>query len=206
MLFCHEMPVFIIIFVLMKPQNISDILQVSLSGKKTLLPLIFLLILAMPACRSQRETSRTPAPAAADWAFYQEHSQKLGYQLNGTEDPLLIREVSSWMGTPHRYGGTTRQGADCSGFVIDVFRVVYQTNLPRSSSDMASHARNISKGQLREGDLVFFRTSGGRKVSHVGIYLSNNKFIHVSSTRGVMVSDLDEPYYVRTFAKAGRVR
>ena len=206
MLFCHQMPVFIIIFVLMKPPNISDIQQVSLPGKKTLLPLVVLLILAMPACRSQRQASRSPAAATADRAFYHQHSQKLGYQLNGTEDPLLIREVSSWLGTPHRYGGTTRQGADCSGFVIDVFRVVYQTSLPRSSSDMASHVRNISKGQLRQGDLVFFRTSGGRKVSHVGIYLSNNKFIHVSSTRGVMVSDLAEPYFVRTFAKAGRVR
>ncbi|MBW6497848.1 MAG: C40 family peptidase [Bacteroidales bacterium] len=190
----------------MKPTNISDILQVSLSGKKSLLPLIFLLMLSLPACRSQRETSRPTASPTADRAFYQEHSQKLGYQLNGTEDPILIREVSSWLGTPHRYAGNTRQGADCSGFVIEVFRAVYQTSLPRSSSDMASHTRNISKAQLREGDLVFFRTSGGRKVSHVGIYLSNNKFIHVSSTRGVMVSDLDEPYFVRTFAKAGRVR
>ncbi len=181
-------------------------MQVSLSGKRFLLPLIFMLILALPACRSQRETSRTPTATTTDAAFYHEFSQKLGYPLNGTENPALIREVSSWLGTPHRYGGTTRQGTDCSGFVIEVFKKVYQTSLPRSSSDMASHARNISKSQLREGDLVFFRTSGGRKVSHVGIYLSNNKFVHVSSTRGVMISDLYEPYFVRTFAKAGRIR
>lgn len=205
MLFCHEMPVFIIIFVLMKSPNQSDMMQVSLPGKKTLLPLILLLILAMPACRSQREVRRAPA-AGPDRAFYQEHSQRLGYQLSGTENPQLIREVSSWLGTPHRYGGTTRQGADCSGFVIEVFRVVYQTSLPRSSSDMASRTRNIGKSQLQEGDLVFFRTSGGRKVSHVGIYLSNNKFIHASSSRGVIVSDLSEPYYVRTFAHGGRIR
>lgn len=205
-LFCHQMPVFIIIFVLMTPYSIFNIWQVSLSGKKALFPLILLLILTMPGCRSQREARRTPATEAIDSAFYTTYSQRLGYRLSGTEDPQLIREVSSWLGTPHRYGGTTRQGADCSGFVIEVFRVVYQTSLPRSSAEMASRTRNIGKSQLQEGDLVFFRTSGGRKVSHVGIYLSNNKFIHASSSRGVIVSDLGEPYYVRTFAHGGRIR
>ncbi|MEE4177228.1 MAG: NlpC/P60 family protein [Bacteroides sp.] len=164
--------------------------------------LLFTLLLA--GCRSQREV--TPASAIeADHDFYRTYSEKLGYSLGGYEDPVLIREVSSWLGTPHRYAGTTREGADCSGFVMEVFRTVYQVSLPRSSAEMASKARTVSKVRLQEGDLVFFRTSGGRKISHVGIYLSTNKFIHASSSRGVIVSDLNEPYYRRTFAHAGRV-
>ncbi len=163
------------------------------------------LIIATSGCRVQREARRV-ADNASEHAFYLEFSARLGYQLNGTENPQLISEVSSWLGTPHRFGGNTRQGADCSGFVQVVYSLIYQVSLPRSSAHMAEHAKKISKSQLNEGDLVFFRTSGGRKISHVGIFLSNNKFIHVSSTRGVIVSDLAEPYYVRTFAHGGRVR
>lgn len=163
------------------------------------------LIIATSGCRFQRKTSKV-SHTATERAFYLEFSARLGYQLNGTENPQLISEVSSWLGTPHRFGGNTRLGADCSGFVQEVYRLIYQVSLPRSSSNMAQHTQKIGKSQLQEGDLVFFRTSGGRKISHVGIYLSNNKFIHVSSTRGVIVSDLAEPYYVRTFAHGGRVR
>lgn len=175
-------------------------------GKKQGLILLFLLVVfLLPGCRSQRELSQAPAPETES-DFYRTYSQKLGYPLGGYENPVLIREVSSWLGTPHRYAGNTREGADCSGFVMEVFRSVYQVRLPRSSDEMASFTRAISKAQLQEGDLVFFRTSGGRRISHVGIYLSNNKFIHASSTRGVIVSDLDEPYYRRTWAQAGRIR
>lgn len=177
----------------------------SLSGKMVSRLLVISLVLAFTGCRAQRE-ARLTETVGAGRDFYREFSQKLGYQLNGTENPELIREAASWLGTPHRFGGNTRQGADCSGFVLEVYRLIYNKSLPRSSADMASHTQKLGKSQLQEGDLVFFRTSGGRKVSHVGIYLSNNKFIHASSTRGVIVSDLDEPYYLRTFAQGGRVR
>lgn len=204
-LFSPQMPDFIIIFVSMKAIGMFN-LEISLSGKQQSLFFFFLLVsMLLPGCRSQREA--TPAlPIESDRNFYRTYSQKLGYNLGGYEDPVLIREVSSWLGTPHRYAGTTREGADCSGFVMEVFRTVYQKSLPRSSAEMASKARSVSKAKLQEGDLVFFHTSGGRKISHVGIYLSNNKFIHASSSRGVIVSDLNEPYYRRTFSKAGRVR
>ena len=185
--------------------DIFKSLSFFLSGKVISKLVILSLVLVFTGCRSQRE-ARKLAETGAELAFYREYSQKLGYELGGNENPHLIREVASWLGTPHRYGGNTRQGADCSGFVMEVFRAIYNTRLPRSSADMASHTRRLNKSQLQEGDLVFFRTSGGRKVSHVGIYLSNNKFIHASSTRGVIVSDLNEPYYVRTFAHGGRVR
>ena len=199
------MPDFIIIFVYLMPYYIFKKIQSSLTGKKPIAIALILVVILLPGCHGLREARKGPL-TEAERAFYLAHSNKLGYTLSGDEDPRLIAEVSSWLGTPHRYAGTTRQGADCSGFVMGVFRAVYRINLPRSSTEQATSTRRIGKSQLRGGDLVFFRTSGGRRISHVGIYLSNNKFIHVSSSRGVMVSDLDEPYYSRTFAHAGRAR
>ena len=150
--------------------------------------------------RQRARTGVTPAESS----FYDEYSGILGYSLNGTENPELLREVAGWLGTPYQYGGTTKAGADCSGFAKEVYLDVYGINLERVTVNMAQSSRRISKRNLREGDLVFFRING-RRISHVGIYLSNNKFIHASTSRGVIVSDLDENYYSRNFAFGGRV-
>jgi hypothetical protein len=153
--------------------------------------------------REARQRARTGV-TPAESAFYVEYSGILGYSLNGTENPVLLREVAGWLGTPYRYGGTTKAGADCSGFAKVVYLEVYDINLERVTVNMAQNSRRIGKRNLREGDLVFFRING-RRISHVGIYLSNNKFIHASTSRGVIVSDLDEDYYSRNFAFGGRV-
>lgn len=153
--------------------------------------------------REARERARAqPAPAEA--SFYEEYSHRLGYTLNGNENPDLLREVASWLGTPYRYGGTTKRGADCSGFAKAVYREVYGINLERVTVNMAQNSRRVNKRNLREGDLVFFRINS-RRISHVGIYLSNNKFVHASTSRGVIVSDLGEDYYSRNFAFGGQV-
>ena len=106
-------------------------------------------------------------------------------------------------------GGLTKKGVDCSGFVAIVFREVYGKQLARSSADMLKHnCKKVSRVNLKEGDLVFFRTGKGRKKvpNHVGIYLKNGKFIHTSTSNGVIVSSLSEPYYVRTWLTGGRVK
>lgn len=173
--------------------------------KGILIALAIAFSIAHTGCRPMRELDAGTG-READRQFYEEFSTKFGYTLNGTENPALLREVAGWLGTPHRFGGVTRQGVDCSGFVMEVFRVVYQVSLPRTSADMARFGRKISRQQLREGDLVFFNTAGGRKVTHVGIYLSNNRFAHASSSLGVIISNLDERFYQRTFSHAGRVK
>lgn len=153
--------------------------------------------------REARQNARAGIiPAEA--SFYEEYSGILGYRLNGNENPELLREVAGWLGTPYRYGGANKSGADCSGFAKVVYLEVYGVNLERVTVNMAQKSRRISKRNLQEGDLVFFRINS-RRISHVGIYLSNNKFIHASSSRGVIVSDLDEDYYRKNFAFAGRV-
>lgn len=164
---------------------------------------IAILLIFLSGCHPARQASRMGA--AEKQVFYREHSRALGFELKGHEDPALLSEVISWMGTPYKYGGSTRQGADCSGFALSVYRDIYDYKLPRSAYDMARYSRRVSKSRLKEGQLVFFRTKK-RKISHVGIYLGQGYFIHVSTSKGVMVNHLDEPYYKRTFAYGGKVR
>lgn len=114
----------------------------------------------------------------------------------------LIDYVHQWWGTPYRIGGTTKAGIDCSGFVRGLVADTYGLDLPRSSREQAHYCKRIGKNEVKEGDLVFF--SSGRHISHVGMYLANNKFVHASTSMGVVISDLDEPYWKRRYSYAGR--
>lgn len=116
---------------------------------------------------------------------------------------LLQETVEPLIGTPYRYGGTTTSGFDCSGFTSYVFGLM-GIELHRSSRDQATQGTKVAKDELRPGDLVFFNTFGN-SISHVGIYLGNNKFIHSSTNRGVVINDLSESYYARTYVTARRV-
>jgi lipoprotein Spr len=115
----------------------------------------------------------------------------------------LLEGVDEWYGTRYRLGGTTKKGIDCSAFVSAVYAGVFGITLPRTARDQYKFSKKISRTELKEGDLLFFNTRGG--ISHVGIYLQNNKFIHASVSRGVTVDDLYDSYYLRRFVAAGRV-
>jgi len=115
----------------------------------------------------------------------------------------VISEAESWIGTPYLFGGVTRQGVDCSGFVANVFAVAGAT-LPRQSHQQAEVGDEISLTNGRPGDLVFFNTTG-IGVSHVGILLEYPCFVHASTSRGVIVSRLDEGYYRDRIVCARRV-
>ncbi|MDL2282055.1 NlpC/P60 family protein [Parabacteroides sp. OttesenSCG-928-G06] len=121
----------------------------------------------------------------------------------------LYNEGAKWLGVPHRSGGLTKKGVDCSGLVVNIYREIYGKPLARSSADMLKkNCKKVGRSHLQEGDLVFFRTDGSRKKTpnHVGIYLKNGRFLHASTSRGVVVSSLSEPYYLRTFITGGRVK
>ena len=127
-------------------------------------------------------------------------------QLLSKDEIKLIKEAKSWIGTKYKYGGHSREGSDCSGFVLQVYKAVYDLKLPRSSKEQYTFCKKISKNKMRVGDLVFFATGKSKDVvSHVGIYIGNNEFIHASSSKGVVISNLDQNYYVRTFVSAGTV-
>ena len=128
----------------------------------------------------------------------------LNTEVEQIQETELLRQVDEWYGTKYRMGGTTRKGVDCSAFVQAVYLSAFALSIPRTAFEQYKTANRISATELKEGDLVFFNTTGG--VSHVGIYLRNNKFIHASSSNGVTVSDLFEPYYLKRFLGAGRIQ
>ncbi|HLX90135.1 MAG TPA: NlpC/P60 family protein [Puia sp.] len=118
----------------------------------------------------------------------------------------LLQFVDEWYGAKYHFGGSTREGVDCSAFVSTLMSSVYGiTSLPRVSKDQFLSTTRIAKKNLREGDLVFFHTYGKRRssVTHVGVYLHNSKFVHASIS-GVMISDMAEGYYQIHYIGGGR--
>lgn len=121
-------------------------------------------------------------------------------------DHKMLELLESWYGTRYRMGGTDKTGVDCSAFVQSFMIGMYGLMLPRTSAEQYSQCKRIQKKQLQEGDLVFFRTQRRKGVSHVGIYLRNNKFVHASTSSGVMISDLDDEYFSKRYVGAGRYK
>ncbi|MDX1438974.1 MAG: NlpC/P60 family protein [Rubricoccaceae bacterium] len=115
----------------------------------------------------------------------------------------IIRQVSDdWLGTPYRWGGNTRRGIDCSAFVQTIMKDALEIDITRTTASQVHEGESVRREDLLPGDLVFFRRRGTR---HVGIYLGNSEFIHSSSRRGVIISDMSSGYYDRHFWTARRV-
>ncbi len=135
--------------------------------------------------------------------------KKLGVSNSNVKNAQLYIESASWIGTSYKYGGKSRSGVDCSGLTGLIYKNVYGKNLSRSSAGiLQDNCSKIKKSSLKEGDLVFFRTDGKKSSTpnHVGIYLKEDKFIHASTSKGVIVSSMTQDYYVRTFITGGKVK
>jgi len=117
----------------------------------------------------------------------------------------LNDQLQHWRGAPYRYGGMSRGGVDCSGFVLMTFRDKFDLQLPRETRMQAEIGTQIDKGDLLPGYLVFFKTGSGESGLHVGIYDTDNQFIHASTSRGVMRSSLDNVYWRKNFWQARRI-
>ncbi len=118
----------------------------------------------------------------------------------------IIAEARRWIGTPYVHGGKSRRGTDCSGMVMVIYEEKAGVRLPRNSARQQEFCAPVRRADLAPGDLVFFSSSvRGKRVSHVGIYTGDDRFIHASSSRGVMVSNLNEKYYASHYHSAGRV-
>ena len=146
-------------------------------------------------------TKQTAIENATDLQL--KYSIMLNTEVELLQNTTLLAKMDEWYGTRYRMGGTTKKGVDCSALVQAIFLGAYAVSLPRTAREQYQVSRRISRTELKEGDLLFFNTTGG--ISHVGIYLQNNKFIHASASKGVTISDLFDPYYVRRFVGAGRV-
>lgn len=128
---------------------------------------------------------------------------KLDVPVEAVHNTSLYNTIEEWWGTPYRLGGTTLKGIDCSAFVQTLMLGVFALQLPRTAKEQYVLSESLPMNDLKEGDLVFFNTRRG--ISHVGVYLHNQKFVHASASGGVMISDLNDSYWSHKIIGAGRV-
>ncbi len=131
--------------------------------------------------------------------------KKLGVSIPSGSNRAYYEEIASWLGSPYKYGGKEKSGTDCSGFVLVVYQRVFKIMLDHQSSKQKEKSRELKESGLKEGDLYFFKFDG-KKISHVGMHVAPDYFIHASTKRGVIVSKLSEPYYKNAFAGFGTYR
>lgn len=119
----------------------------------------------------------------------------------------IAEESLTWIGTPYGYGRSEKGIAtDCSGLVLVVYDLIAEIKLPRNSAQQADFCDDLKEKEIKPGDLVFFATGKDqKKVSHVGVMIDSEKFVHASSSKGVILSEMSTPYYRRKFIKYGRV-
>lgn len=167
---------------------------------KIRITLILLLLPLLICAQSRRQKRKLKAKQQSFIQYYSSNSLK----PDSAASPYLFYQVYDWIGTRYKYSGSSKKGIDCSGFVNEMYRNVYCISLPGSSSEIWTKVNPIEKADLKEGDILFFKIKKGR-ISHVAIFLGNNKFAHASVKTGVIISDLDEAYYKKYFYKGGRI-
>ncbi|MGB8193376.1 MAG: NlpC/P60 family protein [Chitinophagaceae bacterium] len=150
-------------------------------------------------------TTYTPAAIEVLPTLRFKYAILLDAPVEELSDDRLISFMHDWYGTRYRLGGADKSGIDCSAFVQTFFIALYGVEVARTCREQYLDSRRITKKLLQEGDLVFFKTRG-KSISHVGVYLRNNKFIHASTSSGVMISDLGDEYFAKRYAGAGRVK
>nr|WP_041417849.1 NlpC/P60 family protein [Shewanella woodyi] len=162
---------------------------------KPLLSLLFILLIT--AC-----SSAPPSPSTGSGGA------KTNAQISQSAlEKQLLTFYKGWKGVPYRLGGMSKRGVDCSGFVYLAYQQLLTKQVisafPRTTADQVELGRKVSKSQLKTGDLVFFKT--GWSTRHVGIYLSDNRFLHASTSQGVMISRLDNSYWKQKYWQSRRL-
>lgn len=171
---------------------VKRIISISISY---LLPVI--LLLTATGCHTSRKNS----------GITSERIEHIHVGKGSDLQKRIVKEAMEWMGTPYAYAKNEKgEGTDCSGMVMTVYESVAGIKIPRNSALQADFCKSLDAGDVRLGDLVFFATGHDEnRISHVGIMVDDTSFIHASTKKGVVISDLNTPYYIRTFRRFGRV-
>lgn len=172
----------------------------------TLIIIFTFLVLAsssVPNTRVNTVNENDPEQQQLELCFI--YSNLFGFNISSISNPKLYEVIGEWLGTPYRFSGNSKKGIDCSGLVCTLYKASYNRILAGSSRDMYRQTERISREEMKEGDLVFFMIKKST-ISHVGIYLDKDRFVHSSRSNGVIISNLNDPYYKRYFYKAGRVK
>ena len=154
--------------------------------------------------RNETVSNYTPADAERGNYLQIKYALLLDASPESLTNEYLLKMVDEWWGTRYSLGGTTKDGIDCSGFTQIIIGNLYNLQLPRTAHEQYRKCNKIDYEDLKEGDLVFF--TSGRSISHVGVYLMNNKFVHASTSQGVMISDLADSYWGSKYKGGGRVK
>jgi cell wall-associated NlpC family hydrolase len=154
------------------------------------------------AVKSKQENRSRNLTRESARSINKSRSYKAPEKLSDFDD-LLIKEAQKWLGTPYQYGGIDFNGIDCSAFVQNVMKSV-GIDVPRTAAQQYEFSYSLPLSKAKLGDLVFFKEKS--KVSHVGIYLGGDKFVHSSTSKGVIYSSLNDSWYQDNFYKVGRVK
>jgi probable lipoprotein NlpC len=168
-----------------------------------LAPFAAALLVVICGCLPATRRMSAPVATASSGTAHERIASAYNSPSLSHDRRLVLRSAEEWLGVPYRYGGNTRAGVDCSGFVCNVFSAI-ERRLPRTSSQQSSVGEEVSLYDALPGDLVFFNTSGGG-VSHVGILINGGEFVHASTSKGVIVSSLGEGYYRERLVSVRRV-
>ena len=179
--------------------------------KKHIILFIFIFSISFISCKTSKSSIITSKEKAKEKGIYSYNEKNAKSNKKGKSHKTkesIVDTAKEYLGVKYKSSGTTKSGMDCSGLVYTSF-LAYDIELSRVSSDMAKEGREISTSKAEEGDLIFFKTNNSKTINHVGIITENHKgeikFIHSSTSKGVIISSLSEPYYTKAFEKIKRI-
>ena len=170
---------------------------------------LFICLFYLISCKHQQTVSKTSEKTektkSGSRSLKKQYAEKLNVSESDIKNEKLYHFINEWQGVGYKYGGKDKNGIDCSGLTSTLYSKVYNKTISSSTKALVGEVKKIKESDLKEGDLVFFNTNG-KSISHVGVFLQNNKFVHASTKKGVMISDMTEPYFKKTYVMSGRVK
>ncbi|MDP2188853.1 MAG: NlpC/P60 family protein [Sphingobacteriaceae bacterium] len=161
-----------------------------------------LTLLFLSSCGASKKIKQQER--ANNQVLVEKYTKYLGEEPS-TEHLVVYKFIDAWWGVPHRLGGNSQKGVDCSGFVVQFYSQVYGKEVARTTQGLYADAKPVPLGKLKTGDLVFFELSSVGKITHVGIYLQNGRFVHASTSKGVRIDDMEDVYYRQKKKYGGRL-
>jgi cell wall-associated NlpC family hydrolase len=158
----------------------------------------------LASCRTSKTAIQKPIETRSKPSEIANYEKLLGISLPNSTNIEFVKFISAWIGAPYKYGGNTTAGTDCSGFVNATYKSVFSKSIARSSLQLFKESKPIKENELLEGDLIFFDIQD-QKISHVGMHITGNYFIHASTKKGVVINSREEPYYKQHFRGFGRI-
>ena len=157
-----------------------------------------------PKYTSDKGGSRKPTPVASKKRTNMP-LLSAAVRLSAPIKLSMLNSINKYKGVPYKWGGDTMRGMDCSGFTMKVYEESARTTIPHRAASQYKLGAKISRKKLKFGDLVFFRDIESKGVSHVGIYVGNDNFVHASLSKGVVTSSMSQPYYKKRYVSARRL-